>query len=263
MKKIYFALMCLASLAMMTACGGDKKAENANDAENTELVNDEDQTAGGEEAEAGEQDVLCTPEQAEPLDLAALYANGDFKPAATVIFEDNQSGEKAGELPSKWDLKEGSAEIGTAAETNYIALSGGQSVLFPMVNGSAKEFLPESYSMEFEFLFGEDKWYELHLYNNEDGELGVVRLWVNGMDWNFAKTDDESIHGNKDELFRLLNKKGWNHFALSYDKGNVKIFINGKRVANLPNVKPSAYFTIWGDDASGSSHFIKNIRVMK
>lgn len=263
MKKIYLALMCMASLAMMTACGGDKKADKANDAENTEIVNEEAQTVEGEEAEAGEQDVLCTPEQAEPLNVAELYANGDFKPAASPIFEDALDGETAGELPSKWDIKEGSAEVGTAAEQNYIALSGGRSALFPQVNGGSKEFLPESYSLEFEFLFGEDKWYELHFYNSEEAELGAVRWCVNGMDWNFEKTSDENIGGNKDELFRLLNKKGWNHFAMSYDKGNVKLFVNGKRVANLPNVKPMAYFILWGDDATGSSHFIKNIRVMK
>ena len=54
-------------------------------------------------------------------------------------------------------------------------------------------------------------------------------------------------------------KKGWNHFAISYNKGGVKIFINGKRVANLPSIKPLKRFFIYGSDGL----YITNIRVTK
>ena len=268
MKKIYLALMCMASLAMMTACGGDKKADKAAEAEseNTEMTADNEQAEEpqAEEQEQGDDEsVLLTPDKAEELNLIELYKNGDFKPAANIIFVDTLKGEKAGELPSKWDIKEGSAEVGEALGHKYISLSGGWSALFPMVGDGSKDYLPDSFTYEFEFLFGEDHVFEVQSYNAEEIGIGTTRFWPDGMDWSYQKTDEEGIVGNKGELHKLLNSKGWNHFALSFNKGNLKLFINGKRVANLPNIMQPGYITIVGNDANGDSHFIKNVCIAK
>ena len=66
----------MASLSMMTACGGDKKADKAADAEETEVVNEDEQTADEQEAEELEgdaHDVWGDPAKAEVLNLTALY----------------------------------------------------------------------------------------------------------------------------------------------------------------------------------------------
>ena len=89
MKKVYLALMCMASLTMMTACGGNK-ADNANaEKENTEAVENADEQQAEAEADA-EEKTVANPADAKPLDLAALYESGDFKPGQTVIFEKRQ-----------------------------------------------------------------------------------------------------------------------------------------------------------------------------
>ena len=70
MKKIYLALTCMASLMMMTACGGDKKTDAAdNENENTEVV---DETEEQNEEEAGEE-AKANPADAKALDLKAIY----------------------------------------------------------------------------------------------------------------------------------------------------------------------------------------------
>ena len=268
MKKIYLALLCMASLSMMTACGGDKKADKAADAEGkeTEVVSDDDQNA--DEQEAGEQggdeaDVWGDPAKAEVLNLTALYEAGDFKPAMTTIFEDTLGGQSAGELPTMWDIKEGSAEIGNADGVKYITMLGGTTVLLPMVGDNSKNYLPEQYTIEFEMMFGHDVWYHVNFFDAEENGIGDFNMWVGHAEWNIAKTDDEWMHGDKDELHELINRDGWNHFAASFDKGNLRFFINGKRIANMPNIKQAAYFTITGDYADGRSHFIRQIRVAK
>jgi len=268
MKKIYLALLCMASLSMMTACGGDKKADKAADAEGkeTEVVSDDDQNA--DEQEAGEQggdeaDVWGDPAKAEVLNLTALYEAGDFKPAMTTIFEDTLGGQSAGELPTMWDIKEGSAEIGNADGVKYITMLGGTTVLLPMVGDNSKNYLPEQYTIEFEMMFGHDVWYHVNFFDAEENGIGDFNMWVGHAEWNIAKTDDEWMHGEKGELYELINRDGWNHFAASYDKGNLRFFINGKRIANMPNIQQAGYFTITGDGADGRSHFIRNIRVAK
>ena len=259
MKKIYLALMCMASLSLMTACG-DKKSDkgDAKDENKTEEVADNDgQDVDEEEMEAqptsDESEVWGDPYEAEFLDLSAFSKSGDFKPAPVVLFEDTltEDAESAGELPSKWDVKEGSAEVGEALGHKYIVLSGGWSTLFPMVGEGSKDYLPDNFTYEFEFLFGGDVVFEVQSYNAEEVGIGTTRFWPDGMEWNYEKTDEEGIHGDKGELHKLLNSKGWNHFALSFNKGNLKLFINGKRVANLPNIMQPGYITIVGSGANG------------
>ena len=270
MKKIYLALMCMASFSLMTACSGDKKGDKANaEGENTEeVVNDDEQNADEQEVEAqnaDEAEVWGNPAEAEQLNLAALYEAGDFKPAMTTIFEDTLGNETAGELPSKWDIKEGGAEVGEAQGHKYITMLGGNTILLPLVGDNSKNFLPEKYTLEFEFMLGKDVWYNVRFYTaEEEEEVGNFNLFTAySADWNFAKNDDEWIHGDQDELEKIISRNGWNHLAASYDKGNLKLFINGKRIANMPNIKQAGYFTITGDEADNRSHFIKNIRVAK
>ncbi len=270
MKKIYLALMCMASFSLMTACSGDKKGDKGADAEGeeTEVVNDDEQNADEQEAEAqnaDEAEVWGNPAEAEVLNLAALYEAGDFKPAMTTIFEDTLGGQSAGELPEKWDIRSGSAEVGVADGVKYITMLGGDTNLLPLVGDNSKNFLPEKYTMEFQFMFGKDDvWFHVHFYTAEEEEVGNFNLFTAySADWNFAKNDDEWIHGDQDELEKIINRNGWNHLAASYDKGNLKLFINGKRIANMPNIKQAGYFTITGDGADGRSHFIRNIRVAK
>lgn len=267
MKKVFLALMCMASLSLMTACGGDKKADKAATAEgeNTEeTTSNDDQVVDGQPEMAPDQAELWgNPAKAEVLDLAALYESGDFKSAATVIFEDTLGGETAGELPSKWDVTNGSAEVGEANGHYYLTLLGGDTDLKPIVGDNSKNYLPESYTAEFEFMFGKDVFYNVRFFDAEENEVGNYNMWLYHAEWNFAKTDDEWIHGDKDDLNQLLKRDGWNHFAVSYNKGNLKLFVNGKRIGNQPNIKQAAYFVINGTSADGESHYLRSIRVAK
>lgn len=250
---------------MMTACGGGDKNKTENgDAENKEVVNEEEENAEEKEAEeqgeADDADVWGNPAQAMPIDLVALYASGDFKPAVKEVFVDTLGGEAVGELPSQWDILSGGAEVGKAElGYGYISMLGGTTELAPMAGGQ-KVTLPASYTMEFELMFGRDVFYHVRFFNADEG-VGDFNVWLEVADWNFAKNDDEWIHGEKDELGKIFSRKGWNHFAVSYDKGNMKIFLNGKRIANMPNIKSATNFLIVGDDADGSSHYIRNIRI--
>ena len=256
MKKVYLALMCMASLTMMTACGGNK-ADNADaEKENTEAVeNAEDQQA---EAEAdGEEKAVANPADAKPLDLAALYVSGDFKPGQNVIFEDNLANDKDGEQPTKWDLKEGSVEVNECAGRNVLSLGGESTLIEPLLNGKS-DFLAEEWNLEYEFFANNEEQHELRLFKNEDEQIAYVRVWDTGVEYHFTKTDEENLDGSNTDLGKLINK-GWNHFAFNFNKGNVKIFINGKRLFNLPKVMQPASFKLAGQEG----HYFTNIRVTK
>ena len=267
MKKIYFALMCMASLALMTACGNKTEKADAEKENTEEVANEDEQNADEQNAEEqnseDQADVWGDPAKAAELNLTELYAAGDFKPATNVIFEDTLGGETVSELPTKWDIKHGSAEIAEAQGHKFITMMGGDTEILPLVGNNSKNFLPEKYTMEFEFMFGKDVFFYVNFFDAEENGIGDYDMCLYHANWNMAKADDEWMGGEKNDLNTMLNRDGWNHFAASYDKGNLKFFINGKRIANLPNIKQAAYFVIRGGGADGSSHYIKNIRVAK
>ena len=152
MKKVYLALMCIACLALMTACGGQKGDQDNEVEENTEAVEneeEEDETEAEAEAEEGGE-AVANPADAKALDLEAIYANGDFKPAKDVVFEDNFSKDKDGELPTKWELKEGSVEVKECAGRNVLSLGGESSIVVPLLNGKS-DFLTDTWNLEYEF----------------------------------------------------------------------------------------------------------------
>ncbi len=259
MKKVYLALMCIACLALMTACGGQKGDQDNEVEENTEAVENEeekDETEAEAEAEEGGE-AVANPADAKALDLEAIYANGDFKPAKDVVFEDNFSKDKDGELPTKWELKEGSVEVKECAGRNVLSLGGESSIVVPLLNGKS-DFLTDTWNLEYEFFAANGQQHNVRFMNNEDSEIGAVRITSDLIEYHFTKTDEENLDGSKGELQKLITN-GWNHMAISFNKGNVKIFINGKRVFNLPNVMQPNSFRLWGYDG----HYFTNIRVTK
>ena len=264
MKKVYLALMCMASFVLMTACGGNKKADVADaEKENAEVVEDTDEQQDDgvrcteDEEDTDSEEAVANPADAQALDLEALYANGDFKPAESVVFEDNLTADKDGELPTKWDIKEGSAEVNACGERNIIKFVGGYAVITPLLNGKS-DFLTDVWNLEYEYFMADYSPLAVRFFNKEEEEIGNVHLYSESVTYGFCKTDDETIDGENPDLSKTI-KKGWNHFGISFNKGNVKVFVNGKRIANLPNVKQPVSFIVYGQEG----HYITNIRVTK
>ena len=262
MKKIYLTLMCATGLLMLVACGSKGSDKENPEKENAEAVEESSETAEAEEA-AADADVWSDPAKVEELDLNALYASGDFKTGTTVIFEDDQHKETAGQIPSQWDVKSGTAEVGEAEGGKYISASGGDCHLFPLVNNGSNAYLPEKFAAEFQFLFGKEAWYHVYLFDSEENEVANITFTPTLIEWNAAKTDDNWIHGDLDELDKVFSKTKWNHFGLTFDNGNLKIFLNGKRVTNLGNIKSCGHLMINCAESDGKSHFIKNIKISK
>jgi predicted small lipoprotein YifL len=262
MKKIYLTLMCATGLLMLVACGSKGSDKENPEKENAEAVEESSETAEAEEA-AADADVWSDPAKVEELDLNALYASGDFKTGTTVIFEDDQHKETAGQIPSQWDVKSGTAEVGEAEGGKYISASGGDCHLFPLVNNGSNAYLPEKFAAEFQFLFGKEAWYHVYLFDSEENEVANITFTPTLIEWNAAKTDDNWIHGDLDELDKVFSKTKWNHFGLTFDNGNLKIFLNGKRVTNLGNIKSCGHLMINCTESDGKSHFIKNIKISK
>ena len=257
----------------------NKNKNNDNNDNNNNNANaqgyDNGDTQGYDNGDATAQ---AKPQKGQSLEMT--YAKSDFVAGDEIIFEDLLTGEQLGEFPSKWDLMSGVVEIAKLNGENTINFVEDDSRINPLME-EPKNYLPEIFTVEFDFWMpgmGLDVGYTMRFSDQERNDLWIIELSRGGwksndsqqfnfieMTWEYRNPSDENIHGQNENV--SVSGNGWNHFALSFNKRALKIYINGIRIANIPNAKKPQWWSIynntWGGfEGKGNMH-IKNIRIAK
>ena len=260
----------------------DNSNNNANANNNSNANNNTSQPAtntpsNADNANTGEAPApAATPPDAVKA-TEMTYAKSDFVSGDEIIFEDNQTGEQIGEFPSQWDLIEGNVEIAKINGENAICLAK-TSRINPLMK-DPKDYLPESYTIEMDFYIYpanriDDKLkgpYSLTLRNQKNQD--IINVWFYG----YPSSDNATTHlinidaksngenrAIKDDA--PVFKGDWNRLSISFNKRALKVYFNGQRVANAPNIDQANWFLITGNYTYGggqTQHYIKNIRVAK
>lgn len=226
---------------------------------------------GAADAQPAEPVQQTTAQPAPKKPVASEYAKSDFVPGDEIFFEDTMDGEQMGEFPSKWDLLEGEAETAKIDEKTCISLIAGKSTRIEPLMKEQNSYLPDVFTLEFDFYRGKtdsSMGYGLSFTNDNDHGYafemdisGQHSTELGGHLAYYTPNDD----GRSADLSYSLEGDTWNHFALSFNKRALKIYINGKRVANIPNCQKPNRFNIWqfswgGFDDSGNNA-ITNVRL--
>lgn len=259
MKKTLF-VACLIFVASIHAnAQQDSAKKNKQVKETSEEV--EEPNEDEEEAESkGNREGSSATAVHQKSDIA--YTKFDFTPGNEVIFEDDLKGEKMGEFPSKWDLIEGNAEIAQVNGENALAIVG-FSYITPLFKDMHAKSLPDEFTLEFDvFIDKNDGEQSIEFINNNDEVIASSLFWKESnrflFKWNI--TDNEK---SSEETYD--NSPGWHHYALSFNKRAMKVYMDAKRVANIPNItqKPAKVkFFARGNEDNSTLH-IKNIRLAK
>ena len=233
----------------------DKDKQNNNGNNNADEVYDN----GDATAQSGQQ---------KGQSLEMTYAKSDFVPGDEIIFEDLLVGEKLGEFPSQWDLISGTIEIAKLNGENTICFTSHGASIAPLMK-DMENYLPEMFTIEFDYLEFPNQYTFRHRFYLRDGNKDVLSVEFAGADSDVScryytpsgdsrKTDDGKLAKS------IVNKNnGWNHFALSFNKRACKIYINGTRVANIPNMAAPKTLQIWGATQQDQFTYIKNVRIAK
>ena len=207
-----------------------------------------------------------------PQEVDAEYQQTDFVPGTAVFFEDNLQNEQMGEFPSKWDLIDGSTDVANMKGKKCIHFEPGTWIEPLMTNQSS--YLPDFFTLECDFWMNDPKTelsncYEFEFNKSNDENIYAIRIGesydklevtcryksVSG-DWR------DSGGGKTWEM----KKNDWSHFALSFNKRAIKIYINGKRVINIPNSQAADRVKIhqadWGG-FHGNKNYLTNFRFAK
>lgn len=211
----------------------------------------------------------------------SAYAKSDFVPGDEIFFEDDFAGERMGEFPSKWDLMDGYAEVGSVDGRKVIAFTDdGSAEIQPLMNDQ-QHFLPDVFTLEFDLYLetgeglGGDE-LEIAFGNpdlpNWNGRVGyvVVSFRDDGYSrygWTVQKpTGGDDINGEKllslDENGTPLKDQAWNHFAFSFNKRALKGYVNGVRVMSVPTAKVPSHFW-FNHSGQYKNACISNVRLAK
>ncbi|MBR6640196.1 MAG: OmpA family protein, partial [Muribaculaceae bacterium] len=216
-----------------------------------------------------------------PKSLEATYAKSDFVPGDEIIFEDLLVGEQLGEFPSRWDLERGVAEIARVNGETVIAMAGNDSWIKPLMTDFSTDYLGDVFTVEYDMLYNNSEKtgspaIEIDFMAPEqerDNEIYTLRYNMSwdkqDVDVDYVKngstsnTDKKGSANSGDQL--VLNDGQWHHYAISFNKRALKVYIDGVRVINIPNAKAGAgWITFWSGHHQPENYtYLKNVRIAK
>jgi OOP family OmpA-OmpF porin len=153
-------------------------------------------------------------------------AGDDFVAGNRVIVATDFSRDPLGSFPRIFELKGGNMEVASVNGKRYLRVtsSGEAKVTLP-------EVLPQRFTMEFD-LAGSGGWYQDILFSEDEDPYYVT----------IRPEEDGGLGGP--EGFRVVSGHGMQipegtpcRVRIMADGAFVKVYINGKRVANAPNAK--------------------------
>ena len=214
-----------------------------------------------------------TPQQGGTA-LEMAYAKNDFVPGDEIFFEDLMDNEQLGEFPSMWDLHRGNAEIATIDGKKVIAMDGGDSWLEPLMK-TPKNYLGDVFTLEFDYFQqregGSSGSWELDFMTpdaNIDLDVFTIK-WSNSVNSDGTKAilyGWTATSGRSNGSTTVKSAPGqWHHISVSFNRRALKVYYNGERIVNVPNVQsPPGWVTFWsGNGETGKNTFIKDVRFAK
>ena len=240
---------------------GNKVEKGVNDLLNGKKKDKDSKKA--EKAGVGEE----PSEEMTEAEIATQNAKNDFVRGSVIMFEDMMDGEQVGEFPSKWDIvDDGSLEVAVVNGKKYAQFTTEYNRVTPLMT-NPKHYLPEVFTLEWDMFispqdtetkeYGEMTFELCFGYSTVNYRSSSVEFWWRAGDagsrsgYSARKPgfggDADYITGEERDLIekKIVKKNAWNHFAVSFNKRAMKIYINGVRLFNIPNMEAPEWFWFW------------------
>jgi outer membrane protein OmpA-like peptidoglycan-associated protein len=224
----------------------------------------QDKTSNAE-GDAGTNVAAATPKK-----KSDAYKNYDFVPGDKIIFAPDLRDEKDAELPARFTIVAGSAEIVTKDGQKVLHMDkASHESIEPLM--STDHYLPEQYTLEFDMMYENDG--ERFAYvngfdvefrsrgDNNEGTRPVYRFHIESNtrgSWGAANSANQPFPESLATSMSTLNT--WHHLAIYVRKNIGKVYIDGYRVAGS-NTMPAgaAHVSLKGDPHYG--FFIRDFRL--
>ena len=202
--------------------------------------------------------------------LEMTYAKSDFVAGDEIIFDDPMDNEQIGEFPSQWELIDGVAEVVSINGKKAMLISEWGTKVCPLMK-EPLNYLGDVFTVEYDLMFpvkeGDYTWLLTKFMkadnkSEEDAMMYLERAAYDSRDdvhwyWETSRGDSNG------EYDIALPANEWNHVAISFNKRAWKVYFNGIRVVNVPNVlAPPGWLLFQLTNGNGDT-YITNLRIAK
>jgi len=175
------------------------------------------------------------------------YKSYDFVPGDRIIFEPDLSNEVDAELPARFSIQKGNAEIQSYEGEKVLHLdAGSKTVVMPMM--STEKYLPEQFTVEFDMMYENDKDYfaftndffiRFYAADDENYEgYGLYEFMLHSNTQSALGKHTGAPANMVDALQKIVKTSNvWHHIALYLRKNIGKAYINQYRVAASNNLQ--------------------------
>lgn len=238
-------------------CGTKKPEGNADGSWNC--------TQCGKKGNKGKFCEECGAKQGAVKKAETAYTKSDFVPGDEIIFDDDFANEQVGEFPSKWDIDAGDAEIAMIDGRKVLMAASNGAYVYPLMK-NPHNYLSDAFTIEWDiYIAGEDDEYvqvRLAFLDEKNDEIGAFDLNWQQFNWSCEKPGGGSTSGTYTEREKVFIHNGWNHFAISFNKRALKVYFNGIRITNVPNMIAPKYIKFHVEPQSNSQYNgISNVRI--
>ncbi len=202
------------------------------------------------------------------------YAKSDFVAGDEIIFEDNFDAEQIGEFPSQWELIEGVSEVVSVGGKKAMLLNTWGTKVCPLMKDPYNH-LGDVFTIEYDIMFpplaeGVDyPWIHATFvradYKDTYSDGRLMNFVMPATDirgdgswsWKSSRGDNDGAYDT------VLPADQWNHIAFSFNKRAWKIYLNGVRIANVPNVAEAPGWMYLFLNGGDGNTYITNVRIAK
>lgn len=171
----------------------------------------------------------------------------DFVRGSVVVFEDAVKGEQVGEFPSKWDLERGNAEIATVNGEQVIEFAKEDSWIKPLISKNPKNYFGDEFTVEFDLMYTEGSFEIDFMHPDEQRDSEIFTLtwgggWALRLDYvnSSSESNSDKEGSSTQDQKTKLNDKRWHHYAISFNKRAIKVYVDNVRYISVPNAKAGA-----------------------
>lgn len=229
-----------------------REAGNATESAMDKATNDAINSIKGSEENTGDAAGTETGSSAaghtQPQPAKASYKNYDFVPGDRILFQPDMRNEADAELPARYTIQKGAAEIQTYEGEKILHLEpDARTAVEPLM--STDHYLPEQFTLEFDMMWENDASYFKYVSDfrvgfskREDQNYyngGIYAFVINGASQcSFGNSGIQNLTGALQKS--LGGGNSWHHIAIYIRKNIGKAYIDAYRVAAVNNLPGGA-----------------------
>ncbi|MEO7308989.1 MAG: OmpA family protein [Chitinophagaceae bacterium] len=193
------------------------------------------------------------------------YANFDFVPGDTVIFEDDFRNDMDGEFPSHWELEGGQGVLNKIGGITALLITDGNAGwVSPLMK--KKNYLGNEWTLEFDS-YQTPGAYPIKIYLQDIGKNDLGKIIVGAHD---VTVSGQTSEGDTKDLLgayplemdgeNYYNK--WHHVSIAYKNKQIKVYVDQLRALAFPNTNiVPARFGMGGIGDQNSPLIFNNVRL--